>query len=298
MLPIKEEFMSTILLDNIKTPGKTIRPAIGKVFLYIFLGVFAIIQTYPLFYLFFFSLKSNDEIFTGNVAGLPRQWLWNNYSSVLENSDLPLYFFNSTVVTALTILLIIILGASAAYAIERMRWKFSRLVLTVFLLGIMIPYHSALLPLFVILRNFKILDSYAALVIPYTAFGLPVAIYIFTGFYQSIPYEMEESACLEGASIYQTFFRIILPMVKPAVATIAIFTYRNAWNELMFAVSFISEKAYKTIPIGLLTLNGRFSTQWGPIGAALFLAVLPSLLIYLVLSKQVQESLRAGAVKG
>lgn len=287
-----------MILSKKNAPAAPFRFSFGKAALYSLLGLFALIQTYPLFYLFFFSLKSNDEIFLGNVAGLPENWLWGNYAAVLQNSDLPLYFFNSTVVTSLTIALIVLLGATAAYAIERMRWKWSRAVLILFLLGIMIPYHSALLPLFVILRSVKILDSYGALVIPYVAFGLPVAIYIFTGFYQSLPYEMEESACLEGATIYQTFFRIILPMVKPAIATIAIFTYRNAWNELMFAVSFISDKAYKTIPIGLMALNGRFSTQWGPIGAALFMAILPSLIMYLALSKQVQDSLRAGAVKG
>ncbi len=284
----------TILTLHKKRPS----PNIGKLLLYIFLVSFALIQIYPLIYLFLFSLKSNGEIFHGNVTGLPEEWLWSNYKVVLENSDMPLYFLNSVIVTSLTIVGVIILGGSAAYAIQRMRWKYSKLVLIIFLLGIMIPYHSALLPLFMILRNFKLLDSYAALVIPYVAFGLPAAIYIFTGFYQSIPYEMEESACLEGCSIYQSFFRIILPMVKPAVATIAIFTYRNAWNELMFAFSFISKKAYKTIPIGLMALNGRFSTKWGPIGAALLLAVIPSLLIYLVLSKRVQDSLRAGAVKG
>ncbi len=269
-----------------------------KFLMYIFLSTFVVVQIYPLIYLFLFSLKSNSEIFHGNVAGLPENWLWSNYKMVLANSDMPLYFLNSLIVTSTTILGVIILGATAGYAIQRMKWKLSKAVLIIFLLGMMIPFHSALLPLFMILRNFKLLDSYAALIIPYIAFGLPVSIYIFTGFYQSIPYEMEESAFMEGCTIYQSFLHIILPMVKPAIATIAIFTYRSAWNELMFAFSFVSKKAYKTIPIGILALNGRYATKWGPIGAALLIAVLPSLLIYLLLSKYVQDSLRSGAVKG
>jgi raffinose/stachyose/melibiose transport system permease protein len=268
------------------------------ILMYLFLGTFVIVQVYPLIYLFLFSLKSNNEIFNGNVIGLPENWLWSNYKLILSNSDMPLYFFNSLIVTSITILGVIILGATAGYAIQRMKWKLNKIVLIIFLLGMMIPIHSALLPLFMILRNFKLLDSYAALIIPYVAFGLPVSIYIFTGFYQSIPFEMEESAFLEGCTIYQSFFHIILPMVKPAIATIAIFTYRSAWNELMFAFTFISKKAFKTIPIGILALNGRYATKWGPIGAALLIAVLPSLLIYLLLSKNVQDSLWAGAVKG
>jgi len=270
----------------------------GNMAILLFLSLFTFIQIYPLIYLFLFSLKSNNEIFLGNVMGLPETWLWKNYSRVLANSDLPLYLLNSIIVTSATILLVILLGSSAAYAIQRMRWKLSKATLVIFLLGIMVPYHAALLPLFVILRNLKILDSYAALIIPYVAFGLPAAIFIFTGFFKSVPYELEESACLDGCSIYKTFYYIILPMVKPAIATIAIFTYRSAWNELMFAVSFISKKAFKTIPIGLMSLNGRFVTDWGAIGAALFMASLPSLLIYLFLSQRVQDSVRAGAVKG
>ena len=286
-------------MSNLQTlkPGK-LRINLPNTLLYLFLGLFALIQVYPLIYLFLFSLKSNAEIFQGNVTGLPENWLWSNYNAVLGNSDMPLYIFNSLIVTALTVIGVVILGGAAGYAIQRMKWKLSKLVLTIFLLGIMIPYHSALLPLFIILRNMNLLDSYAALVIPYVAFGLPVSIYIFTGFYKSIPYEMEESACLEGCSIYQAFSKIILPMVQPAIVTIAIFTYRNAWNELMFAVSFISKKAYKTIPVGIMALSGRYTTQWGPIGASMLIAVLPSLLLYMILSKKVQESIRAGALKG
>lgn len=294
--------MGDMISTENKLREKLIRPKItfrmGTILIYLFLGVFTVIQLYPLVYLFFFSLKSNDEIMGGNVAGLPQQWLWKNYAKVLANGDLPRYFLNSVIVTSSTILLVIGLGGGAAYAIQRMRWKLSKATLILFLLGIMIPFHAALLPLFKILSKLNILDSYLALILPYVAFGLPVAIFIFTGFFKSVPYEMEESACLDGCNIYQTFFHIIMPMVKPAIVTIAIFTYRNAWNELMFAVSFISKKAFKTIPFGLMALNGRYATQWGPIGAALLMASLPSLIIYFILSKQVQDSVRAGAIKG
>ncbi|MGL1893463.1 MAG: carbohydrate ABC transporter permease [Spirochaetaceae bacterium] len=269
-----------------------------KPLLYTFLIIVALFQIYPLVYLFFFSLKDNGEIFGGNVAGLPQNWLWSNYSNVFNNSDMPIFYFNSALITTISIAAVIVLGGTAAYAIQRMKWKYSGLILTIFLLGIMIPTQSSLLPLFTNLSALKMTNSYQALILPYVAFGLPIAIYIFTGFYHSIPYEMEESGCLEGCNIFQIYFHLILPLVKPAIATIAIFTYRNVWNELLFAVTFITNKAYKTVPVGLMSLRGRYSTKWGPIGAALLIAVLPSLIIYFVLSRQVQESLASGAVKG
>lgn len=275
---------------------RRVKPSV--VLLYTFLGVVAFIQIYPLIYLFFFSLKDNGEIFGGNILGIPQQWLWSNYSAIFGNSDMLLYFFNSTLVTTISIIAVLLLGGTAAYAIQRMKWKLSQPVLLIFLLGIMIPTQSSLLPLFTNFSKLNIVDSYWALILPYVAFELPVAIYIFTGFYESIPFEMEESGCLAGCNIFQIYFHIILPMVKPAVATIAIFTYRNVWNELLFAVVFISKKAFKTVPVGLLSLRGRYSTQWGPIGAALLIAVLPSLILYFLLSKQVQESMTSGSVKG
>lgn len=299
--------MSSINITKRKSLGATddgilinssprIKP--GKILLYAFLLSVAIFQVYPLIYLFFFSLKSNAEIFGGNILGLPQDWLWSNYKTVFSSSDMPIYFFNSTLVTVISILAVIFLGGTSGYAIQRMRWKLSKVVLTIFLLGIMVPTQSSLLPLFQNLSKINMTDSYLALILPYVAFGLPIAIYIFTGFYESIPFEMEESGCIEGCNIFQIYWHIILPMVKPAIATIAIFTYRNVWNELLFAVTFITKKVYKTVPVGLLSLRGRYSTKWGPIGAALLIAVLPSLVLYFILSKQVQESMTSGAVKG
>lgn len=270
----------------------------STVLLYSFLSIVFLVQVYPLIYLFFFSLKNNSEILGGNVVGLPENWLWRNYLSVFGSSDMPKYFFNSALVTLISIIGVLFLGGTAGYAIQRMKWKLNKIVLIIFLLGIMIPTQSSLLPLFINFSKVELTDSYLALIIPYIAYGLPVAIYIFTSFYETIPFEMEESACIEGCSIFQIFGHIIFPMVKPAVATIAILTYRGVWNELLFAFVFITKKAYKTIPVGLMTLEGRYSTEWGPMGAALLIAALPSLVLYFVLSKQVQASMVSGSVKG
>jgi raffinose/stachyose/melibiose transport system permease protein len=170
--------------------------------------------------------------------------------------------------------------------------------MSVLMLGLMIPIHAALLPVFVMMRRLHILNTLWALIIPYTAFSVPMGIMIFSGFMNSIPRDLEEAACIDGCNIYRIFFRIVFPLLRPAIATITIFTFLQSWNELMFAVVFISRDSVKTLTVGIQAMSGRYLTEWGPIGAALVVATIPTLLIYLFLSNQVQKSFIAGAVKG
>lgn len=264
----------------------------------VLLGIWAVLQIYPLFWLLLFSFKNNIEIFGGNVLGFPKVWQFSNYTTALTSGNVGVYFINSVIVTAATILVSSVLIATTSYAIVRMKWKLSKITLTIFLLGMMIPIHAALLPLFVILKNFHILDTYLALIIPYVAFALPMGIFILTGFLYSIPRELEEAACIDGCNIYQIFYKIIVPLIKPGLATVAIFTYLSTWNELMFANTFINSESMKTLTVGILSLSGQYTTEWGPIGAGLMIATIPTLIIYVLLSDQVQKSLVVGAVKG
>ncbi len=271
---------------------------IGQVLLLVFLSVWAFIQLYPLIWLFLFSFKDNGEIFGGNIMGLPHHWLISNYITALTSGNVMVYFFNSVLVTGLTIIISSVLIASASYGIVRMKWKLSKPVLLIFLMGMMIPINATLLPLFIILQKVKLFNTYFALIIPYVAFALPMGIFILTSFMISIPIELEEAACIDGCNVYQIFYRIIVPIVRPALATIAIFTYLSSWNELMFANTFINDDVKKTLTVGIMSLSGQYSTNWGPIGAGLVIATVPTLIIYALLSEQVQQSLVAGAVKG
>jgi raffinose/stachyose/melibiose transport system permease protein len=264
----------------------------------VFLIAFAIIQIYPLIWLLMFSLKDNAQIYGGNVMGLPTKFMWSNYKNALTSGNVWVYTVNSALVTAVTIVVSGIIGVMASYAIARMKWKLSNITLTIFLLGIMIPIHSALLPLFIILNKTKLINTPLALIIPYIAYALPMCIFVCVGFLRSIPKEMEESAFLDGCSIYRAFVSIILPLIKPAVATVSIFTYLQAWNELMFATTFIDDAKYKTLPVGIMSMSGQYSTEWGPIGAGLVIATIPTIIIYVLMSNQVQASLTNGAVKG
>ena len=270
----------------------------GSVLTYIFLVLFTVVQIYPLFWMFCFSLKNNNEIFGENVAGLPQHWLWSNYAEAWTNGNVGRYFFNTVVVTFATVVFTVVFSAMAAYAITRLKWKFSRTALTLFLMGLMIPIHCALLPLFLTYVKLNLLNTYFCLILPYTAFARPLAIYVFAGYMEGIPREMEESALLDGCNIYKCFLHIILPMLKPVVATVTILTFINTWNEFMLASIFTTKTSMKTLTVGVQEMVGQFTTNWGPVGASLVLASLPTLVIYILMSKQVQKSFISGAMKG
>lgn len=265
---------------------------------YTVLIIWTFVSLFPLYYMLMFSLKDNSEIFGSNVIGLPKHWLWSNYKKALIAGNMGLYFFNSCVVTGLTILFTILFSLMAAYALERMIWKGRKQVNALFMLGLTVPIHAAILPIFIILRKFHMLNSYQSLIVPYVAFALAMAIMICSSFMISIPVELEESACIDGAGIYKIFWVIICPLMKPAFASVAIFTFLRAWNELMFAIIYISDSKYRTLSVGIQSLSGAYTTDWGPIGAGLVIATFPTLIIYLFMSKKIQSSLMAGAIKG
>ncbi len=273
---------------------KKIEP--GNIIIQIFLIAFAAIQLFPLYWMITFSLKGNMEIFGGNVLGLPETWRFDNYTKVVEETKLVRYFINSIVVTGLTIFFTLLFSAMITYGIVRLKWKLSKAVYTLFLIGMMIPIHAVLLPLFLNLD--PVLNSYVSLILPYTAFAMPLGILIMVGVLEGLPKELEEAAFIDGASIYKIFFHIILPLLTPALSTVAILTFLSSWNELMLAVTFISDSRFKTITTGVMELIGKYSTQWGPVGAGLVIATIPTLILYIALSENVQKSLAAGAVKG
>jgi len=255
-----------------------------------------VVQLFPLYWMFTFSLKSNREIFGGNIVGLPENWEWANYAKVFEKAHLGRYLFNSTVVTGLTIAFTLILSAMATYAIVRLKWKLSKFVYFIFLTGMMLSIHAVLLPLFVNMK--PVLDTYWALIIPYVAFAMPTAILLMVGTLEALPKELEEAAFIDGANIYRVFWQIIMPLLKPILSTVAILTFLSAWNEMMLAIAFVSGEKYKTITVGVNDMVGKYSTKWGLIGAGLTIATIPTLFLYVFLSKNIQMSLAMGAVKG
>ncbi|MEC0171598.1 carbohydrate ABC transporter permease [Paenibacillus graminis] len=277
---------------------KTFR-SIGHFLLQIPLWLYFVVSIYPLFWMISYSLKNNDEIFVTNPFGLPTHFRFENYVNAWTQFNIPRYFWNSFVVSIISTLFILLLALMFAFAVARMQWRFRSAVRTYMLVGMFMPLQVIMIPLALLVRDFHLTNTYGALIIPYIAIGLPFSTMVFYGFLVSIPREIEEAACIDGASIYRLFLGVILPLALPAIATIAIFQFLNNWNEFTLAYILISDENMKTLPLGLLFFQGSYSTDWGAMGAVMTIASLPMVLVYLLLSDQVERAMTVGsAVKG
>lgn len=265
---------------------------------YIIFGIWALINLIPVYWMFTFSFKNNSEIFGENVAGLPKEWLWSNYEKALNTGNIGKYFINSIFVSVVTIAIVMFISLLATFSLTRLIWKGRKRMNNFFMLGLTIPIHASIVPIYVTLSKMHLLNTYLALIIPYAAFSLAMGILVCTGFMAELPMDLDEAACIDGCGTWGIFMRIIVPLMKPAVATVSIYTFLQSWNELMFANIFISDSAHKTLPVGVQALSGQYMTEWGPVGAALVLATFPTLIFYVFFSKKIQESFIAGAIKG
>ncbi len=262
------------------------------------LVIWALISLFPVYWMLTFSLKTNPEIFGENVMGLPKYWVWANYDRALNTGNMPRYFLNSLIVAVSTILITLVASVMATYAMTRLEWKNRKRMNGFFMLGLTIPIHASIVPLYTALSRIHLLNTLWALIIPYSAFSLAMGILIATGFMGDIPYDLDEAAFLDGCGVWGIFFRVIAPLMMPAVATVGIYTFLQCWNELMFANVFVTAPEWRTLPVGVQALSGQYTTEWGPIGAALAIATIPTLLVYIFLSRRIQDSFIAGAVKG
>lgn len=274
------------------------RKSFSNILVYGVLILWALLCLFPVYWMITFSLKDNAEIFGENVIGLPRHWLWSNYARAMTLGQMGRYFLNSFLVAIFSIAITLTASCMATYAMTRLVWKGRDRMNKFFMLGLTIPIHAAIVPLYVVLGKAHLLNSLAALFVPYSAFALAMGILICTGFMGDIPYDLDEAAFLDGCGVWGIFFKVMVPLMVPAVATVGIYTFLQCWNELMFATVFNSSEAYKTLPVGIQGLAGQYLREWGPTGAALAIATLPTLLVYVFLSKKIQDSFIAGAVKG
>lgn len=257
------------------------------------------ITIYPFIVTFFSSLKNNDEIF-GSMFALPKVFRLQNYIDALQGARMDRAIFNSLFVTSISTALLIVVASMAGYALSRYRYKVLNVVYILFILGIMLPIHSTLIPLAKTVSSSPLLgsNSFTTLMLIYVAFQLPVTIFIITGFMRSISRELDEAAIIDGCGPARILFQIILPLAKPGIATAAIISFLFIYNELIFAVVFLSKPAKFTISLAMLYFVGDRTIRMGPIFASIILAVLPMIIIYLLFSDRVQKGMTAGAIKG
>lgn len=261
--------------------------------------LFLVVAVYPILWLLLSSFKTEGEIALTASYSLPQSFYLDNYLKAWEKGKMSIFLGNSIYTTVFSLLFIVILSAPAAFCLTKMKWKLSGTVATMFLLGIMIPVQVMLIPLFLMFKWTNTLNTLEGLIVAFTAFGLPMSIYLFSGYFKSIPNEMIEAAVIDGCSIYQVFVKIMLPLIKNAVVTILMISFMDVWNDLLFSMTFISSTELKTLQTGLIMFQGRFGArEWGPTYAAIAMGTLPTLVLYLFLNKVMIEGLTAGAVKG
>jgi raffinose/stachyose/melibiose transport system permease protein len=269
-----------------------------KAIVYTLLSVLAAVQLFPLIWLFDFSLVKSGEVFGADFLKWPNPPQWINYLRAWTNGMILPYFINSVIVVTLTVILGVICSFMVAYACTRMTWKGRSLVYGFIMLGMMVPIHATLLPNFLLFNKLNMLDSYWALIIPYTAFSLSFNTLIFTGFLKSVPRALEESAIIDGCGTWGVMFRIVAPISKPAMMTVAVMTFVGNWNEFIMANTFLSTDTYRTLPFSVIKFMGYYVSDYATQFACMMLVALPTLLVYVFLNKYITEGATVGAVKG
>lgn len=278
----------------------------GKTAFYVLLCIIAFIDLFPFVWILLSSFKKQMEIFAWPPTFLPQNFVWDNYADALALlppgeqpvSDIPYGLTNSIIISLTSTVLILILGAMAGYAFGRLNFKGRRTLLITLMLLRMLPGIVLSVPLFIMATRVHLFDTRLVLIIVYTAFNMPFAVWLFSVFFQEIPNELEDAALVDGCTRISVLPRIILPLSLPAFATIGILSFLATWNEFLFAVTLTSSKTAKTIPVALASMQAAFQTRWAVMTAGAVLASIPVLLLLFFAQRYIVRGLTFGAVKG
>lgn len=268
----------------------------SKPFYYVIVFAVATISLYPIFLMFLSSFKTSAEIFK-NPLGLPTSFSLDTYRTLLSKIPFDQYFINSVIVSVTSVGLVVLFCSLAAFYIARFKFSWNNAIFFLFLLGMMIPIKLGIVPLFILMRDLGLINSLWSLIFMNIATGTPITMLILTGFFKTMPMELEEAARMDGAGNLRVLWNVLLPLMRPALGTVIIVNFISAWNDFFFPLIFITEKEKMTIPVGMLSLFGEHSADWGSLFAGLTLASLPMMILFFVASKQFMEGLTAGALK-
>ncbi len=268
-------------------------------FMNLILIIFSLTCIFPIVWMIYSSLKEK-RAFNADIIGLPKSPTLVNYTRILTNSDYHLAesMFNSVRTTFLSILLIVLFSFIVGYILARVRFKLNRILYIMFLMGMLIPIHSLLVPIYVVFRNCGMSNRWFTLLLPYVSFGLPMGIFLVEGYVKGIPVSLEEAAAIDGSSFSNTLWKIILPICKPILVTVAIIQIFSCWNEFSFALVLIKDVGLQTVPLALTQFKGQFASDYPKQMAAMLITMSPIVVLYFVFSKQIIKGMVAGAVKG
>lgn len=267
-----------------------------KVIAYTFLIIMAIIFVMPMLFTIISSLKTKLDIFSDPFA-LPKNPQWSNYVVAWKDANMSAYFINSVIQSGSTVILTSLISTMAAYALARFDFKLNKVLVLVFMLGMMVPMHTILVPVSYIIGLFNLKNNIFALVLVYVAFNLPFSIMVMITFMKGVNRSLEEAAIIDGANYFQIYSKIMIPLTLPAISTISIFNFMGAWNNILFPLLFINDKRLRPISLGLLNFNGERGSEYGLMMAGIVITVAVPLAIYLLFQEKVESGLAAGAVK-
>jgi raffinose/stachyose/melibiose transport system permease protein len=267
------------------------RVLVGGAFLLI-----GIVFLFPMVWMVLSSFKANRDIFRSPLS-LPTTIDLGRWAEAWDVGNIGRYALNSAIVTAVSVTLILLLGAAAAFALSRYRFRGRAVVIGLFALGLLLPLQSYFIAQSKLFLQAGILDSYLALIIPYTAMGLPLATFLLKVYLDTLPDELFDAARMDGAGEGRMFLDVALPLLRPGLATVAIFSALACWNEFLLALLYIQNDALKTIPTGLLAFSSRYVTDYAMLFSALSIITIPMVVIYLVFNRQIVEGITAGSVK-
>ncbi|RDI36470.1 carbohydrate ABC transporter permease [Falsibacillus pallidus] len=263
---------------------------------YIFLIVLTFISFYPIFLMIMSSFKTKLELFTSPLA-LPKQFSFENYTEVWDKVNFSGYFWNSIIVSSCSVVIVIVAASMAGFYLARFSFKWNPVILFFFMIGLMLPMKLAIIPLYLIMRDMGLLDTRLSLILVYVAGGIPFAVFLFYGFFRTLPKDLEQSAKMDGCSEFQVYYKIVLPLMKPSIAIVGIVNLVNVWNDFFYPLIFIRSEELRTIPLGMLSLFGEYDTQWNLLFAGLTISSLPLLIAFIFASRTFIDGLTQGAMK-
>ncbi|MGL6201194.1 MAG: carbohydrate ABC transporter permease [Lachnospiraceae bacterium] len=261
-------------------------------------GIFwTVVAFVPFIFMVLNSFKEKFEMLTKGVFSLPDALNLDNYKAVLEGSFFR-FFFNSVIVLIISLGILLFISSCASYPLSRFKFRFSKPIYSLIVACMSIPIHITLIPVFKMSNSLGIYDSVWALIGPYVATAIPISVFILTSFMREIPYEIEESAQIDGCNRFQMFFKMIMPLAKPGLATLAIYNGVNMWNEFSFAYTLTQSSANRTLPLAVWEFQGQYSMNTPMIMAVLTLTVIPMIILFIFMQDKLIKGMTAGAVKG
>ncbi|MHA6482253.1 carbohydrate ABC transporter permease [Paenibacillus sp. strain BS8-2] len=278
--------------------NQTVMFRIRRSILIAVLVLFCAFELFPLVWMLNFSLLKSGEFYSTDILKWPSPFQWNNYRDAFVNAEIARLFKNSLLITAFSIAIIVVTSVMMGYAFSRMTWKLKGFFMSIILIGIIIPFHATLLPNFVLFNELNMLNSSLVLILPYAGFSIPVSMLIISGYIRSIPRSLEEAAVMDGLGLFGIIFRIVLPILKPAIMTVMILAFIGCWNEFVLAITYISTDEWSTLPFALMRFTGEYASNYGAQFAVMSIIALPSIIAYVLFSDQINSGITAGAIKG